>query len=121
LAAALLMIGLTTLVVWRGKALVSVLYLAGMIALLFAGQYALFAATNVFADPIYPLFGLVLSFLLTMSVKTFHEARQRSYITKQFGRYISPELVKQIAASGKEIELGGINKELTILFLDVRG
>jgi adenylate cyclase len=121
LAAALLMIGLTTLVVWRGKALVSVLYLAGMIALLFAGQYALFAATNVFADPIYPLFGLVLSFLLNMSVKTFHEARQRSYITKQFGRYISPELVKQIAASGKEIELGGINKELTILFLDVRG
>lgn len=118
---ALLLIGLTALVVWRSKALWSILYLAGVTVLLFAGQFALFAGFRSFADPIHPLLGLYLSFLLNMAVKTFYENKQRNYITKQFGRYISPELVKQIAASGKEIELGGINKELSILFLDVRG
>jgi adenylate cyclase len=121
LACAILLAGLTALSVWRWKTIWAVVWLTGMTVVLFAGQYGLFAATGVFADPVYPLFSLYLSFLLNMSVKTFHESKQRSHITKQFGRYISPELVKQIAASGKEIELGGINKELTILFLDVRG
>lgn len=121
LLAALVLIALTALVVWRSKVLTAILYLAGMTVLLYAGQYVIFKQANLFADPIYPLFGLFLSFLLNMAVKMFYENKQRNYITKQFGRYISPELVKQIAASGQEIQLGGINKELSILFLDVRG
>lgn len=118
---AVLIMALTVWVVWRSKALSAVLYLAGMTVVLFAGQFFLFKGTGIFADPIYPLFGLYLSFLVNIAIKTFYENKQRNHITKQFGRYISPDLVRQIASSGQEIELGGINKELSILFLDVRG
>ncbi len=54
-------------------------------------------------------------------MKAYFETRQKNYITRQFGRYLSPDLVKSIADSKREIQLGGISKELSILFLDVRG
>jgi adenylate cyclase len=62
-----------------------------------------------------------MSFLVNISIKTYFETKQKNYITKQFGRYISPDLVKEIAKSDQEIKLGGISKELSVFFLDVRG
>src|SRR5690606_31274095 len=61
------------------------------------------------------------AYFVNIAIKTYFETKQKQFITKQFGRYISPELVKQIAKSDVELPLGGVNKELSILFLDIRG
>jgi adenylate cyclase len=92
-----------------------------MTAIILITQYMIFSAKDLFIDPVYPIVGLYTAFLMNIAIKTFYETMQKNYITKQFGRYISPDLVKEISKSGQEIQLGGINKELTILFLDVRG
>lgn len=117
----LLMFLLVLWLTWRTKTIASIVVLSFAIIAMFAGQYYLFAAQNWYIDILYPLAGMLLAYLVNIAVKSFFENKQRNYITKQFGRYISPDLVKEIAASGQELKLGGINKELSILFLDIRG
>lgn len=106
---------------WRLKSIASIIYLFGMTIALLLAQFIIFRSSDLFIDPIYPLVGLYAAFLINIAIKTFYETKQKNYITKQFGRYISPDLVKEISKSGQEIQLGGMNKELSILFLDVRG
>jgi adenylate cyclase len=117
----LMVLLITAGVTWRFKSITSIIYLFGMTGIILISQYMIFSAKDLFVDPVYPIVGLYAAFLMNIAIKTFYETMQKNYITKQFGRYISPDLVKEISKSGQEIQLGGINKELTILFLDVRG
>jgi adenylate cyclase len=106
---------------WKFKPITSFIIVFAIIIILLAGQYYLFSASGVFVNTVAPISALLLSFLVNISIKTYFETKQKNYITKQFGRYISPDLVKEIAKSDQEIKLGGISKELSVLFLDVRG
>lgn len=108
-------------VTWRTKTVTSIaLHFLGTAALL-GGQWLLYSSSLHHFDVIYPLVALWLVYVVNLAVKTFFEMKQKQFITKQFGRYLSPELVKEIAKSDAELPLGGVNKELTILFLDIRG
>jgi adenylate cyclase len=113
----LLIVGMT----WKLKAIWSVLFLFASAVLLLVGQFYLFKWTGIFTDAVYPIAVMLLSYIPNVSVKAYFETKHKNFITKQFGRYISPDLVKQIAASDQELPLGGIKKELSILFLDIRG
>ncbi|WJH37575.1 adenylate/guanylate cyclase domain-containing protein [Paenibacillus sp. CC-CFT747] len=64
---------------------------------------------------------MLLAYLVNLSVQVYQESRHKQHIVQQFGRYLSPEVVKEIAGSDQAIGVGGVNKVLTILFLDVRG
>ncbi|WP_166242454.1 CHASE2 domain-containing protein [Paenibacillus turpanensis] len=117
----MLLLAVTAVAVWRMKAIASMLYVFAAAAVLLVGQYFIFSNTSWFVETVYPIAALFLAYLANIAMKTFYETKQKNFITKQFGRYISPELVKEIASSGQELQLGGINKELSILFLDIRG
>lgn len=49
------------------------------------------------------------------------EEQRRAYIHTAFDRYLSPEMVRQIAASPDRLQLGGEEREMTVLFCDIRG
>ncbi|WP_135554241.1 adenylate/guanylate cyclase domain-containing protein [Paenibacillus cymbidii] len=115
------MIALALLLTWLLRPTYSVIAVFVLLAIALGGQYWLFASQGLFVNVVNPIAALLLTFLVNISIKTYFETKQKNYITKQFGRYISPELVKEIAASDQEIKLGGTSKELTVLFLDVRG
>jgi len=106
---------------WKFKPTISFISVFVIIILLLYGQYITFANHGFYVNVVNPIAALLLSFLVNISLKTYFETKQKNYITKQFGRYISPDLVKEIAKSDQEIILGGISKELSVLFLDVRG
>jgi adenylate cyclase len=57
----------------------------------------------------------VLAFLYRYQV----EFRAHRQLHKQFGQYVSPELVRQIVEHG--VELGGSRRHITVLFSDIRG
>lgn len=118
---ALLTMLLLGLITWRLKAIAGVILALGVILVLFVGQFALFAISSQHLDIMAAVACGVITYLGNLAMKTYFETKQKNYITKQFGRYISPDLVKSIASSEQEIQLGGISKELSILFLDVRG
>src|SRR6202035_4761784 len=49
------------------------------------------------------------------------EQAQRRQIRSAFGQYLSPALVEQLAHSPEKLVLGGEEREMTIMFSDVRG
>lgn len=109
------------LLTWLLKPIYSILAMIGIVVLFGFGQYMLFREMDYYVNTVYPLVVLLLIYVINMTVKTWFEQKHKNFITRQFGRYLSPDLVKQIAKSDQEVPLGGINKELSILFLDIRG
>ena len=65
--------------------------------------------------------GIVLVLLHAYGVKFVSEFLQKQQIKKQFGTYLSPDLVAQLQRQPELLKLGGEERELSIMFTDVRG
>jgi len=63
--------------------------------------------------------GIVLTFLLIIVYRALTEERDKQRIRGIFGKYVSPDVVSQLMEHPPE--LGGVDKELTVLFSDIRG
>ena len=68
-----------------------------------------------------PLLLIVLIFMLHMTYGFFIESRGKRQLANLFGHYIPPELVDEMSESPEEYSLDGENREMTVLFSDVRG
>ena len=100
----------------RGAALVAVL-VGGMVW----GSWLGFSQRGFLLDPTWPVLALVLAYLVETALTYYREERRRAYIHHAFDRYLSPELVKRIAADPGQLELGGEERDMTVLFCDIRG
>src|SRR2546429_3883912 len=91
------------------------------IGLILIGGWAAFRYGNLLLDPSYP--ALVLGSLpAIITFYTYPSAgAQRSQIRHAFGQYLAPALVEQLAQTPEKLVLGGEEREMTILFSDVRG
>ena len=65
--------------------------------------------------------GTVLVALHAYMVKFVSEFLQKQQIKKQFGSYLSPDLVAKLVKDPSLLRLGGDSQDLTIQFSDVRG
>ncbi len=86
-----------------------------------AGSWLAFDRMGYLLDPTYPIVALALVYAVQTVISYYREERQRAYIHDAFDRYLSPEMVRQIAASPDKLELGGEDREMTVLFCDIRG
>lgn len=97
--------------------IVSVLVIFGSVCL---SQY-LYSANLWLFDITAIVFGLVVVMLHAYGVKFVSEFLQKQQIKKQFGTYLSPDLVAQLQRQPELLQLGGDSRELSIMFTDVRG
>src|SRR5215813_6492105 len=72
-------------------------------------------------DFTYPLLSTTAIYLTLIFSSFVREQRQRKQIRGAFAQYMSPALVEQLAQSPEKLKLGGEEREMTILFSDVRG
>jgi adenylate cyclase len=72
-------------------------------------------------DATAPAIGLGLVALHAYMVKFVSEFLQKQQIRKQFQSYLSPDLVAKLIKDPSLLKLGGEEKELSIMFTDVRG
>ena len=72
-------------------------------------------------DIAYPMAALTLIAAHAMFNRALREFLQKQQIKKQFGTYLSPALVKQLQRHPEKLTLGGDERELSIMFTDVRG
>jgi adenylate cyclase len=121
LALATLLFALFVLIPWRLKNIYSILIFLFLFMGVLYGQFALYEASTLHLNIVNALLAMMLAYLVNVSLKSYMDNVQKSFVTRQFGRYISPDLVKQIVAQDIEIKLGGDLKLITILFLDIRG
>ena len=79
-----------------------------------------FFLQGVVVSPLYVLLTiLALGFTLPV-LRFWQEERQKSMLRSTFSRYVSPEIVKRITKHSGDL-FGGEERELTILFTDIRG
>ena len=70
----------------------------------------------------YPVLFLGVMYVGTLAHGYIDEILERKRVTGVFGRYVSPEVVDEILAEGEEgLKLGGVRREVTLLFVDIRG
>src|SRR6266700_408000 len=72
-------------------------------------------------DFTYPLMSTTAIYLTLIFSSFVREQAQRRQIRSAFGQYLSPALVEQLAQSPERLVLGGEEREMTIMFSDVRG
>ncbi|HTH28410.1 MAG TPA: adenylate/guanylate cyclase domain-containing protein [Sphingobium sp.] len=97
-------------------AVLGVVLIAGMAW----GSWHAFAKWQFLLDPTYPVIGLAAGYVVESALAYYREERRRAYIHNAFDRYLSPELVKRIADDPARLELGGEEREMTVLFCDIR-
>ncbi len=92
----------------------------GITALVLAGTFVAWES-NLILPLASPLMLIVLMFMLHMTYGFFIESRGKRQLANLFGHYIPPELVDEMSKSPEEFSLDGENREMTVLFSDVRG
>jgi len=81
----------------------------------------LFNEYKFLVDGIVPTIGGGIVMLHAYGVKFIQEFLQKQQIKRQFGTYLSPDLVAQLQRNPDLLRLGGTKQDLTIMFTDVRG
>jgi adenylate cyclase len=71
-------------------------------------------------DPTYPAGGVVMVYIAGTAFSFYKEERARAYIHRAFDRYLSPELVQRIAKDPDQLQLGGEEREMSVMFCDIR-
>ena len=89
------------------------------IVIFFLGVTFIFEYRELIIDFPKPAFGMVFTFVAVVSYRAMTEERDKKMIRATFGKYVSPKVVDQILENPPE--LGGVDKELTVLFSDIRG
>ncbi|BBB25819.1 CHASE2 domain-containing protein [Amphritea japonica] len=69
----------------------------------------------------YSLLLVLLLYLFQQTTGYFFEARNIQQLAGQFGQYIPPEVVLELGRQDEGVQLSGENRDMTILFSDVRG
>jgi len=100
------------------KGALAVLFGVGAVA---AGSWLAFVRAHYLFDPTYPVLALATVYAVQTVAVFYREERQRSHIHAAFDRYLSPELVRQIAADPGKLELGGEERDMSVLMCDIRG
>ncbi len=90
-------------------------------AAIVALSWLAFRRWGLLLDPVGPVLAATGSYVAVTAASFWREERQRAYIRNAFDRYLSPELVERIAADPGRLELGGEDRDMTVMFLDVRG
>ncbi|RKE70278.1 CHASE2 domain-containing protein [Pseudorhodoplanes sinuspersici] len=90
-------------------------------ALLAASSWYMYTQHGLLFDVTFPLIAIFATYMTLVFINYFREQADRRRIRSAFSRYLSPDLVEQLANSPKKLVLGGETRTMTILFSDVRG
>ena len=94
---------------------------AAIVALIVGASWYFYLQARLLFDFTYPLLSSALVYLTLVFSNYISEQAQRRRIRSAFGQYLSPALVEQLAQSPDKLVLGGEEREMSILFSDVRG
>ncbi len=76
---------------------------------------------HILLDPVLPVAAVLLSFGAASAARLLVTENEERFVRQAFGQYLAPTLVQQLAKHPESLTLGGENRELTLLFCDIRG
>lgn len=100
----------------------SLLVLGGVPAAVTLGlAWYCFTVLGILIDYTFPLIASFLVYAILVFTNYLTVSKDRFRIRSAFRQYLSPDLVEQLAQSPEKLTLGGEQRELTVLFADIRG
>ncbi|VAW10635.1 Adenylate cyclase [hydrothermal vent metagenome] len=98
----------------------------GLVALVALGaanwfSWDAFANRGWLIDPVYPSLMTVAIYMAGTVVGYIRTERQRNEVRRAFSYYLAPALVEDLADHPEHLVLGGEERDLTVLFSDIRG
>ena len=113
---------LVTLITGRSNAFVALaITLLLFIPGLFIFAQLMFEREAVLVQTVYLGFAMIFTFLTIIIYRGLTEEREKKRVASIFGQYVSSKVVKDILEEPSFPELGGVDKEITICFTDIRG
>lgn len=109
------------LLMWNWKPLLSGIYGGVLVAVTAGISYWFFTAQMIWLPAAGAALTVILIYLAQGGVAYFLESRQRRQIKQAFSMYVSPAVVEEMTAHPERLTLGGVRRELTILFTDLAG
>ena len=114
-----LIVMLTALMVSRLSTIWSLVISVALILVYFFVYLIVFEYSDTVLNFVGPALGIFVCFLAVVAYRTVFEERDKRRIRDMFGKYVSPDVVDVILQAPPE--LGGVDKELTVFFSDIRG
>jgi adenylate cyclase len=119
---AALLLGILVIVFAPGFGPVTLVAVGAVFATLLIGtSWYFYSQHRLLVDFTYPLLSTTTIYLTLIFTSFVREQAQRRQIRSAFGQYLSPALIEQLAQSPEKLVLGGEEREMTIMFSDVRG
>lgn len=88
---------------------------------LMAGSWYAFSAHGLLLDPIFPIATAAVIFLAATIFNFAWSEREKRFVRGAFARYIAPDLLKKLEDHPETLRLGGEIRDMTLMFMDVRG
>ncbi len=91
-----------------------------IILLAISGNYLVLFRQGTLVGLTYPLLTILLICLVVTLANYLLVARQKQFIQGAFGHYLSPQVVAQLLRDPNQLSLAGEQRELSVLFCDIR-
>ncbi len=106
---------------WRAK-VVNASGAVAVVALIYiGGAFALYVQTRYWLPIVMPIFGgLIMPHFSLVTYRVVFEQREQRHIKSVFQRMVAPDVVQELLQA-ERLSLGGVRREITVYFADVRG
>jgi adenylate cyclase len=91
-----------------------ILFLTGAFA-------AFFVLTRIYIGFAVPLVSSGITFVSLMVMKFLSASREKTFLHGAFSRYLAPSVINEIIANPSKLNLGGEQREMTVMFTDIEG
>ena len=117
----IVLLGLTVpLVGMRARPLITILLAVGLGIAFTVGVQLAFNSGTILTF-VYPLGALILATAGTLTTQLVTEAFERIRTRDLFTRFVPEDVVDEVLASSDGLRLGGVQREGTVMFSDLRG
>ncbi|MBN2141569.1 MAG: adenylate/guanylate cyclase domain-containing protein [Desulfovibrionaceae bacterium] len=87
---------------------------------MYLGCGYVFSSFKIYVSPLYSYLALGLNFSLITVLKFWREEKQKKFIQGAFSHYLAPAVISQILDNPGALTLDGQEKEVSIMFSDIR-
>lgn len=98
----------------------SLALLAGILICHYFITLLLLKYANIILPKLEIVLPLITIYLYNLIEKYIQESKAKREIKSAFQHYMAPELVNQLISDPKQLQYGGANKEISVLFSDIR-
>ncbi len=105
----------------RVKAIWSALIFVAFLVSYVIIHILVFNTWKLFLPFFYPLLVLLAVYVFTVIQQYLKERKERNRVTGIFGRYVSKSVVREILENKEAMQLGGARRDVTLVFVDIRG